>query len=255
MIGKLFSWRRPAATVIPDPLWEECCTALPFLDWLLDDERQRLRALAESFVRSKSFSAGGDLELTDTMCVTIAIQACLPILNLGLSWYDDWSGIIVYAGEFVIPRQLEDEDGVVHVYDEVAAGEAWLGGPVLISWQDAQMAGAGAGYNVVIHEFVHKLDMRSGDADGVPPLPGGDAVDQWVAVLDGAYDDFCARIDGGDVGAIDPYAAEHPAEFFAVTSELFFELPHALQAIYPDLYAHYAAFYRLDPATRLSAKP
>jgi hypothetical protein len=53
----------------------------------------------------------------------------------------------------------------------VTSGEAWEGGPLIISWHDVQMAGDG--YNVVIHEFAHKLDMLNGEADGIPALHSG----------------------------------------------------------------------------------
>ena len=60
-----------------------------------------------------------------------------------------------------------------------------------------------------------------------------------------------ARVDDGEVTAIDPYAAEHPAEFFAVTSEVFFETPELLRAEYPAVYTQMRLFYRQDPAAGL----
>ena len=244
---------RHAAPAIPDTLWLETLAALPFLARLDEDERARLRQITEAFLAEKEFSSAGGLELTDAMCVSIAVQGCLPILNIGLDAYRNWVGIIVYPDEFVIPRTIEDEFGVVHEYEEVASGEAWDGGPLLISWQDAQLAGDG--YNVVIHEFAHKLDMLTGEADGTPPLPSGTSHETWARVLNAAYDDFCAWIDetvaGGDPDCeslpLDPYAAESPAEFFAVMSEAFFETPAILHERYPDFFAQLAAFYRQTP--------
>lgn len=129
--------------------------------------------------------------------------------------------------EFIIPRLVEDEFGVVHEYDDVTSGEAWEGGPLLISWHDAQMAGDG--YNVVIHEFAHKLDMLNGEADGIPPLHAGMSRQVWSETLHAAFEDFCQLVDvAEDYGRetlLDPYGAEHPGEFFAVMSEAFFESP------------------------------
>lgn len=247
MIGRLVSrlfGRRPAAD-IPDDLWQAVQTELDFLDWLSADEWQRLRALVARFLEEKEFTATGGLELDDRMKLSIAVQGCLPILNLGLDWYAGWVGIVVYPAEFVIPRSVVDEDGVVHEYDEVAAGEAWGGGPLLVSWQDVAMAGGG--YNVVIHEFAHKLDMVNGEADGLPPLHPGMSPADWEAAMAAAYDDFCERVDAGEDTAIDPYAAESPGEFFAVLAEAFFETPRTLRDEYPAVYAQLAAFFRLDP--------
>lgn len=257
MIGGILSrflGQRPA-TEIPDALWQEAVADLHFLSWLDDEDLRQLRALAARFLDEKEFSATGGLVLDDRMRLSIAIQGCLPVLRLGLEWYSDWVGIVVYPAEFVIPRSVVDEDGVVHEYDEVAAGEAWGGGPLLVSWQDVAMAGQG--YNVVIHEFAHKLDMRNGEADGLPPLPPGMSRRAWEETLLAAYDDFCERVDaaeaGGDETTIDPYAAKSPGEFFAVLSEVFFEEPQLLQAEYPALYAQFAAFYRLDPLLHAQA--
>ncbi|MFT3850033.1 MAG: zinc-dependent peptidase [Propionivibrio sp.] len=260
VIGKFIGWLRGAkeSSPLPNELWQTTFDALPFLARLGDEERLRLRALAEQFLAQKEFTSAGGLELTDAMCVSIAVQGCLPILNLGLGCYRNWIGIVVYPDEFVIPRSVEDEFGVVHEYDDIASGEAWDGGPLLISWQDAQMAGDG--YNVVIHEFAHKLDMLGGSADGIPPLPSGIARKEWEDTLLAAYDDFCAQVDavetrwertGEDLSEglpFDPYAAEHPGEFFAVLSETFFEQPEILCEVYPALYALFARFYRQDPA-------
>ena len=236
-----------------------------------------MKSLAEAFLAEKEFTAAGGLALTDTICVSIAVQGCLPILNLGLESYRNWIGVIVYPDEFIIPRSVEDEYGVVHDYDDVASGEAWDGGPVIISWRDAQMAGSG--YNVVIHEFAHKLDMLAGDVDGLPPLPDSLSRRQWEDTLLAAYEDFCAQVSaaetaaaadgrgadhdddaedrldrGGDERyvhlALDPYAAESPGEFFAVMSEAFFETPDVLREEYPALYLQFSHFYRQDPAAR-----
>lgn len=256
MIRHLFGWlhgtlhAHPTAPV-PDAMWDLTVSGLPFLQTLDADERARLRTLAEAFLAEKEFTAAGQLELSDQMCLSIAVQGCLPILNLGLGWYRGWVGIVVYPDEFVIPRQVQDDDGVVHEYDEVASGEAWAGGPLLVSWHDAQMAGEG--YNVVIHEFAHKLDMLNGEVDAIPPLHPGMDENAWSRIILDAYDDFCERVDAGEETEIDPYGAEDPAEFFAVVSEAFFEVPQHVHDDYPLLYEQLAAFYRQDPYARWRA--
>lgn len=249
MIRRLLAWLRPHRKApIPDALWHATVATLPFLHHLTPDELQRLRALTEELLAEKQFSAVEPLVLSDAICLSIAVQGCLPILNLGLGWYRGWVGIVVYPDEFVISREVQDEDGVVHAYDEVASGEAWEGGPLLVSWSDAQLAGEG--YNVVIHEFAHKLDMLNGEVDGIPPLHPGMDENVWSRVLLDAWDDLRERVDNGEDTAVDPYGAEEPAEFFAVASEAFFEIPDLLNADYPLLYAQLSAFYRQDPLAR-----
>ena len=200
-------------------------------------------------------------ELTDAMIVSIAAQACLPVLNLDLSLYDGWVGVVVYPGEFVIRKTVQDEDGVVHEVEQDASGEAWEGGPVILSWEDAQMTDGHDAYNVVIHEFAHKIDMVNGAADGYPPYFAAGtrrtSMRRPADVFEHAYDQFCARVDAVPDRAwarferdslIDPYAADHPSEFFAVCSEALFVRPKAFESEFPELYRLLARYYRQDPA-------
>jgi Mlc titration factor MtfA (ptsG expression regulator) len=54
---------------------------------------------------------------------------------------------------------------------------------------------------------------------------------------------------------LQPYGATNPAEFFAVATEAFFDVPVALQANEPDLYDVLRDFYRQDPADRHRRSP
>ena len=248
----LFDWfSRARQTTIPDDLWAQTLAGLPFIADLAVDEKKNLKLLAEEFLTEKEFSTGGGLQLTDEICVSIAAQACLPILKLGLTAYRQWVGIVVYPTEFVVPRLIEDDSGVVHEFDDVLSGEAWEGGPLVVSWRDVQMAGDG--YNVVIHEFAHKLDMLNGEADGMPALHSGMSEAAWVETFFAAYEDFCQRVDRGEETLIDPYASDDPAEFFAVLSESFFERPDVVDNEYPALYALLKRYYRQDPVSRSPA--
>jgi Mlc titration factor MtfA (ptsG expression regulator) len=150
------------------------------------------------------------------------------------------------AGGFVVT----DDDGVVHHYDEILTGEAMEGGPVTLSWHDVATAGESAelGYNVVIHEFVHKIDMQDGAADGVPPLPSRAARDAWLATLEGAFERFCAQVDADVDTFLDPYGAEDIDEFFAVAAEAFFVAPREFARHHPDLHRLFRDYFRQDPA-------
>lgn len=238
-------WRSPPV-VIDDAQWQAAEYPYPFLDRLSADERRRLRELAARFIAAKEWSGAQGLTLTADIQLAIALQACLPILNLGLDWYRDWVGIIVYPGDFVIPRRVVDAFGVEHEYDDAVLGEAWEGGPVLLSWFDDPTEPGDV--NVVIHEFAHKLDMTSGDANGMPRLHPDMSAAAWRAAFAPAYEDFCRRVDAGEETDIDPYAAEHPGEFFAVASEVFFEAPDLLKTAYPAVFEQLCLFYRQRPA-------
>lgn len=231
---------------VPPEQWNRVEVRLPFLAYLPPGELPTLRQMALEFLAEKEVHGAEGLVVTDDMLLSIALQACLPVLHIGLDAYAGWVGIVVYPGDFVIPRSIVDEDGVVHEYDDEVLGEAWEGGPVILSWSDDDEALDGI--NVVIHEFAHKLDMGNGEVDGFPALPPDMNPEAWVAAFQPAYDDFCQRVDDGEDTALDPYGADHPSEFFAVMSEAFFETPGLLRLEYPAVYAQLARYFRQDPA-------
>jgi len=242
-VGWLTNWRRRRVLGrhrIEDALWREATRGLSFLP-----DSEKLKRLALLFLAEKQFVGAHGLELTDAMRVSIAAQACLPILELGLDWYSGFTGIVVYPGDFRVRRTQADEHGVVHEWDDELAGEAMPGGPVVLSWDaaanDAQM-------NVVIHEFAHKLDMLNGEADGLPPLHREMDRAAWTRAFRAAYEGFCDALERGKQTWLDPYAAEHPSEFFAVVSEAFFEHPAETRRRYPDVYEQLKLFYRQEPS-------
>ncbi len=248
--------RREAAALrrraIPDDLWKRTLVRYPFLRRRDDPQAAELRRLTSLFLDRKEFSAAGGLRLNDGIVVAIAAQAALPVLRLGLDRYDGFVGIVVHPDAVQVRREFTDDDGVVHAYDETLAGEAMAGGPVMLSWRDVRAAGHedSPGYNVVIHEFAHVLDMAAGgDADGQPLLPPEIAPGHWRATLGAEFAAFTARVEAGDEHTLlDPYAAQGEDEFFAVASEAFFVDAQALVAEHPALYALLRDFYRQDPA-------
>ncbi len=249
-------WRRQRIlrrSALSESAWRAAISDLSLLHGLPGEDLARLRELAILFLHEKEVVPVGGYSLGEDIRLKIAAQACLPILNLGLDHYDGWVSVIVYPDEFVPEHESVDEAGVVHVMRDPMIGESWERGPVILSGSDVAHSGACDGVNVVIHEFAHKLDMLNGAPDGFPPLHAGMDRASWTRDFAAAYDDFCGKTSSGVETAIDPYAAESPGEFFAVMSEAFFEIPHALLLEYPAIYRQLAAFYRQDPAARQNA--
>lgn len=265
MLGKLLGLSRTEP--IDAGRWRRIAGELPFLRHLEPAQIALLKTQCEKFLAGKQFSGAAGFEVDDDVRVGIAIQACLPALHLGLAGYRDFVEIVVYPDRFVAPRRQVDDIGVVHEYDDELAGEAMEGGPVVLSWPDADPAAGHVGFNVVIHEFAHKLDMLDGAADGAPPLPAA-LRGRWTRTMTEAYEDFCSRLDQVEAAIprhvdpesaaadpwferlpLDPYAATDPGEFFAVTAEVFFTDPAALHRAYPDLYSLFRDYFAQDPLT------
>lgn len=259
----MFNWLRRALTPSEkDVPWNEAewakVLAYPLFHGLSEEERALLEQGARHFLTTKSLIGVGGLTVTDRMRLTVAAQAILPILHLDLRSFDDWSTVVLYPTPFRVRDPFTESIGagltVVHEEERIEAGQARSDGPVLLSWPDVRHGLASLdGFNVVIHEIAHKLDMLNGDANGYPPLHRGMDRQRWAGHWSAAYREICQTVDSGeDTGWLDPYAAESPAECFAVLSEAFFEWPDMVALDFPDLYAELSAFYRQDPRVRLA---
>ena len=241
---------RRSAPAIPEPLWGATLARYPFLAHRSEAERARLRELAAEFLATKEFHGANGLVIDDGIALAIAAQAVLPVLHLGLRWYDDFVGVVVHPDEVVARRTATDDAGVVHDWDEVLAGEAMQGGPVMLNWHDVAQAGASAqaGFNVVIHEFVHKIDLRDGAADGCPPLRSRAARERWLALMGREYARFREQVIvaerfGGAEPWLDSYGATAIDEFFAVACEGYFVNRERFSADFPELTALFDEFY------------
>ena len=251
------AWQRKrivARNPIDAGLWRSVLDSLPILDGLNEEELTRLRERAVLFLHDKRLTPLPGVELRPEDRLRLALQAQLPLLHLAdLGWYQGFHEIVLYPDDFRSPQKHRDSAGVVHEWDGEHSGEAWLQGPVILAWPGVQESGAWEGYNLIIHELAHKLDMLNGDANGLPPLHRNMPLEAWAQAMQSAYDSLNATLDADPQAEtpIDPYAAEDPAEFFAVTSEYFFSAPDLLHQAFPEVYAQLAAFYRQEPLARL----
>ena len=222
-------------------------------------DRSRLRELSTIFLAEKLFDPVDGVELDEELKVSIAAQACLPLLGLDLDWYSDWSTIIVTPREYDVRKRDVDEAGVVHEYDDEFSGEAFDLGPVALSRVDVEASGWGDGYNVVIHEMAHKLDGRDGAYDGCPlstgawtTEPGARPSARPTSRLRSSLERPAARRGRGPRARrgprIDSYAAESPDEFFAVACEYFLrEARPSPLGISRGVFRQLALFFRRDP--------
>jgi len=231
--------------------WTTAFAAIPLLQRLTADEKHRLQELAILILYQKEFMGASGLMVTQPMTLSIALQASLPVLNLGLVGYQGWTTVIVYPAGFAPRRQITDKYGVEHTVQSSLSGEAWQRGPVVLSWDETEHGGIIDGHNLVIHEFAHKLDMQNGVANGFPPLHVDMDSGEWVEAFSDGYEDFQGQCNRGKDIGISCYAASEPAEYFAVLSEVFFERPDILWQHYAAVYDQLRKYYRQDPLARL----
>ena len=233
------------------PEWEQILQQnVPLYRRLPEELCEELHAHMLVFIAEKRFEGCGGLEITDEIRVTIAAQACLLLLQRETKYYPTLSSILVYPRAYVAPSRVSIGGGVVSGA-QARAGESWRRGEVVIAWDQALRGAANVhdGHDVVLHEFAHQLDQEDGVADGAPILEHRSSYVTWARVLGKEYEKLQQRTKRRRKSFLNKYGATHPAEFFAVATETFFEKPKYLKRKKPDLYEELKSYYRLDPVT------
>ena len=231
---------------------------VPYVAALPADLQLQLKQHIQVFLAEKPFLACGGLVLTQEMRVVIAAQACLLILNRPTAYFPNLRQILVYPGPFLVNRVRADSTGVLQDLRQALAGESWSQGQVILSWEDVLEGAADPadGRNVVVHEFAHQLDQETGHANGAPQLGSRAQRKRWLRVFSEEFALLQQRAESGEAVAsaetgpdflLSNYGATSPAEFFAVASEVFFELPQRMAQEHAELYQELRRFYCVDP--------
>ncbi len=235
----------------PDPGWLSIIERnVPYYHRLGLDMRQRLHGLVQVFLDEKLFEGCGGIEISVEIKVTVAAHACILLLGRDADVYPKLRSVLMYPGTYMAPLSRRGPGGIVAEGMQVRSGESWSHGNVVLSWGDVLLCASPnlTGRNVVLHEFAHQLDSESGSNEGAPLLPHPDMYVDWARVLGQEYQLLIDAAEQGKPTLLDQYGATSPAEFFAVSTECFFEKPVEMSVIYPDLYEQLKLFYGQDPA-------
>ena len=250
MFGLMKQRRRLRAQPFPKDWLATIESDLPVFRRLSASDRAELLGHIQVFLAEKRFEGCGGLELTDEIRVTIAAQACLLLLHRKTDYFPRLLTILVYPSTYSVEEKRPVEGPVWEEGRMTRLGETGRTlGSMVLSW-DAAKSGAGDpsdGKNVVFHEFAHQLDYENYAADGVPELVTREEQLSWGEVMRTELASLRAADDTGIPTLLDTYGATNPAEFFAVSTEAFFERPSALRARHPKLYAELQRYFRQDP--------
>lgn len=241
--------KRIASRPFPKAWLDILVRNVPLYGRLPESDQEELQRHVQVFLAEKRFVGCDGLEITDEIRVTIAAQACVLLLHRDADYYPRLSSILVYPTAYSAPVSEQSDGWLVHEGVEHRAGEAWLHGTVVLSWEDVRYGAAdiGDGKNLVLHEFAHQLDMEDNVANGAPVLGRRSMYVAWARVLSAEYKRLQFDADYGRPTVLDQYGATNPAEFFAVVTECFFETPEALNRAHPELYKQLKAYYQQDP--------
>lgn len=224
--------RVPHYRILPHPLQAELRRHLPV------------------FLSEKRFEGCGGLKITEEMKVVIGALAMLISLGEPTGYYPGLTAILVYPDDYIAPLLEEDEAGIMTEGEESRSGESWGAGSIVLSWREIEedLREPFRGRNLVFHEFAHQIDGEVGATAGLDETGGTRSAEEWSRALSLEYLRLGDAVARGKQTLLDPYGATHPAEFFAVVTEMFFDSPLPLKKGRPALYKQFRDFYRLDPA-------
>ncbi len=242
------NWRRsrwyrqpvPAADLVhlEQGLW--------FFGYLTDEQQERLGKLGRQFIREKSFEGMRNLTVTDNMRWSIAGAACLLLLGFQDHYcFDRVRSLILYPQSIRMPRLANEPEQEYPWVSGLYAREV----AVMLSWADAQRdcLNSESIQNVVLHEFAHHIDELDGSVDGNPPLPSRRLTRHWREVARREYQKLFRDWQAGVPLVLDPYGLKDQSEFFAVSVEAFYCLPHEMSAQHPQLYELLQVLFQIDP--------
>ncbi len=185
--------------------------------------------------------------ITTEIKTTIAGAASLLLLGQPQPYYFDRVPTIIVQPR-TIQNRLIQPGMIVDPDNEFFSGQAWQNGPIVLAWP-AVIAGtreSGNGRNVVIHEFAHHIDGLDGEMGGSPFIASKDLKSKWDFVFKRDFAQLVEDIRYRVPTKIDRYAGTNMAEFFAVSTEIFFDSPRFLRQQLPDVYDCLKEFFKID---------
>jgi Mlc titration factor MtfA (ptsG expression regulator) len=256
----MFDWKRRrreriAGRPIPET-WAEVLDGIPWIGHLPEADRTELGRHIQVLLAEKRFEGAGGFVMSDAARLTIAAQAAVLLLHRPTDYFPGLHSIIVYPAEYEAPVEESDDGGIVYEGDESRAGETWLQGSLVLSWDDivADSADSETGLSVVLHEFAHQLDAETGEMNGLPRIADRMLRTDWSRIMSESYERHVAAVEAGRATVLDPYGAEDPAEFFAVVVEAFFLQPLQLRSAFADAYRLLSSYFVQDPAEWRSSR-
>ncbi|HPC15627.1 MAG TPA: zinc-dependent peptidase [Candidatus Hydrogenedentes bacterium] len=225
--------------------------SVPHFKYLEPDDQDELQGHIQVFLDEKVFEGCGGLVITDEIRLTVAAYACLMILHRDTDYYPKLVTILVYPSAFVAEKTQQGPGRLIIHGEETRVGESWDRGVVILAWDDVleSLETPTEGHNVIVHEFAHQLDQENGTGDGYPDLDDEELMAAWPEVFQVEYDRLLEDLEENRETFFEPYAAESPAEFFAIAVEYFFVVPQDLEEAHPELYEALMQYFQQDPAS------
>ncbi|ANM32453.1 hypothetical protein ABI59_23570 [Acidobacteria bacterium Mor1] len=215
---------------------------IPFFRALESDAQADFRRQIQVFIGEKRITGIG-MELDATTRVLTAASAVIPIFGFPEWEWDEIREVLIYPERFSTDFSMGQGHRTLGM-----VGTGSMNGMMILARPDLLQGFRNPGdkRNVGLHEFAHLVDKTDGTIDGVPHAGlEGEAVRPWIDLMRRKM----LEIEQGD-SDIDPYALTNEAEFFAVTTEYFFERPGVMQRKHPQLYGMLEGIFQQELGAR-----
>lgn len=250
----IFRWwknrrRRKWASQPYPEAWEDAVEQnVDHVAQLSEEEYVRLQKWIQVFIAEKYWEGCDGLTVTEEMQTVIAAQAGFMVRGMGDYYFEHLHSILIYP-RIVWRSDRSPRGGIVNEEPTARLGEALTSGPITLVWPHVLDGArrADEGRNVVFHEFAHVLDWEDQFLDGTPHLDSADQFDRWQKTMNAEYQALVQAAREGRSTLIDPYGATNIAEFFAVSTECFFELPRQMARRHPEWFGLLREFYHVNP--------
>jgi Mlc titration factor MtfA (ptsG expression regulator) len=221
---------------VPDWWGSYLMDRLPHYEGLSPDDRREFLKCVLVFLTDQRIT-GIQCDPTDEDRLLIAGIAVLMAWGFDSFRYPNRSEILVYPSAFNLDYELDEEGERI--------GEMDAAGPIILSLPELREAFRADDWtNVCVHELAHVLDaLMSPDPESFQS-----EFDPRLQAL--MSDRELVHLVESGQSLIDDYALEDRQEFFAVSSEVFFDDPELLLEMHPGVYDWMVDTYRQEPVQK-----
>lgn len=209
----------------------------PYYGSLSDGDKEIFRKRLAYFMAHKRFVAHDGLDLFDAMKALVCAEAIKITFGLNKFILPHFKLIRIYPSEYY--------SAITQQYHK---GEVDLRGAIVLAWNSFEegIIDRTDGVNVAIHEFAHALYFENFIKNKHYLFIDPALLALWNELAEREIPNMVAN----ENHFIRAYGGTNLNEFFAVSTEHFFEQPVAFEARHPDLYYLLTKIYNQNPAAR-----
>lgn len=246
VLYQIYYYRKKSRTITQLsflPSWRKILVdRVQFYNRLDNSQRAQFESDLLRFLNETTIT-GVKCKVEDTDKVLIGASAVIPLFGFDSWGYPNLDEVLLYADRFSSDHEIGAKNNTLGM-----VGTGYMNGSMILSKPDlrAGFLGDKDARNVGIHEFSHLVDKFDGAVDGIPDyLLNHPYSIQWIELIRKKM----MEIQKGN-SDINAYALTGPEEFFAVSSEYFFEDASRMAKKHPELHEAMSRMFKQNLRTK-----